>query len=221
MRPYAKINSVRIVINIQLLDDGDTLDPNFTWIDIENVVCGDGSSVSPGCTYDGTNFAAMPLDANGRSVQFQTDGSADTYSVIDLISGNFSIDFPTGTSQGEAFDTINSTNVPNKGQTIQLQMTKFNNDAVTYAAGKISQQQQDQLLRLYILAKFGGLANRAAYIEPMLIWANSLVAYAAQVAGQMQAAANAQAVMKITWDIASNTGAAPNVNALGAISIPN
>lgn len=34
----------------------DYFDPSFTWVDLTNLYCIDGSPIQIGCTYDGTNF---------------------------------------------------------------------------------------------------------------------------------------------------------------------
>lgn len=50
-RVYAKIQD-DVVINTQVINDGDLLDPSFVWIDITDM------SPQPfrGCGYDGENF---------------------------------------------------------------------------------------------------------------------------------------------------------------------
>jgi hypothetical protein len=60
---YAKIDMTNpgsgtgTVVNTQVIDPSvDVIDPNFTWIDVSNLYCNDGSPIQIGCTYDGTNF---------------------------------------------------------------------------------------------------------------------------------------------------------------------
>jgi hypothetical protein len=52
---YAKIQN-GVVVNIQMIGQGDFLDPTFTWVDVDAVTAVDGSWVGIGYTYDGTNF---------------------------------------------------------------------------------------------------------------------------------------------------------------------
>jgi hypothetical protein len=52
---YAKIQSGSVV-NIQVCQSTDFMDPSFTWVEIDGLICNDGSPIQIGCTYDGTNF---------------------------------------------------------------------------------------------------------------------------------------------------------------------
>lgn len=67
---YAKIDMTNpgggmgTVINTQVINPlVDFLDPNFTWIDINLLLCIDTSSIQIGCTYDGTNFHPIPASS--------------------------------------------------------------------------------------------------------------------------------------------------------------
>lgn len=46
---YAKIQN-GIVVNTQIMSATDPQDPNFTWVDVTNTQCTDGSGVQIGCT---------------------------------------------------------------------------------------------------------------------------------------------------------------------------
>jgi hypothetical protein len=54
---YAKIQN-GVVVNTQVMNQGDALDPAFQWQPIDGVTCLDGSPVQIACTWDGTNFTA-------------------------------------------------------------------------------------------------------------------------------------------------------------------
>ena len=75
MAVYAKIDPTQnpnVVVDLQILQNTDPMDPNFTWVDIT------GMSPQPdiGWTYNGTTFTqpGLPNDAYGLSVTFSTDG---------------------------------------------------------------------------------------------------------------------------------------------------
>jgi hypothetical protein len=59
---YAKIDMTNpgsgtgTVVNTQVMTSTDPQDPNFTWVDLTSLYCGDGSPIQIGCTYNGTNF---------------------------------------------------------------------------------------------------------------------------------------------------------------------
>jgi len=59
MATYAKIQN-NIVVNTQVMESTDIMDPNFIWVDVTIVKCPDGSGIQIGCTYDGTNFGPNP-----------------------------------------------------------------------------------------------------------------------------------------------------------------
>jgi hypothetical protein len=65
---YAKINvlnpspsNIGTVVNVQEMNSGDNQDPNFTWVDVQNIKCNDGTAVGVSCTYDGAIFYPAPL----------------------------------------------------------------------------------------------------------------------------------------------------------------
>jgi hypothetical protein len=64
MAIYSKIDpsNSNTVVNVQIINPGDYLDPSFTWVDIDGLACIDASPIQIGCTYDGTNFYAAPPD---------------------------------------------------------------------------------------------------------------------------------------------------------------
>jgi hypothetical protein len=52
---YAQIQS-GIVVNMIIAQATDYFDPTYTWVDLTNLYCIDGTPIQIGCTYDGTNF---------------------------------------------------------------------------------------------------------------------------------------------------------------------
>lgn len=52
---YAQIEA-GLVLNTQMIQSSDALDPSFVWVDVTGLMCSDGSPIEPGCSYDGANF---------------------------------------------------------------------------------------------------------------------------------------------------------------------
>lgn len=220
VKRYAKINSVNIVENISLIDPD--IDPHDDLVDLTGVACTDGTVVNPGSTYDGTDFTSLPLDSYKRTVNFSSNGQTDVYLVMNLTGIEFNIEVDSGTSQDDAFTKINSSNAPSKPQAVAFQMAKFQNAVQVYIAGVYTDQQRQQMLNMYILAKGDILhVNRLNYLQPVLEWINSIISYAATVAVSIMGAANAIDVMAIKWNIAANVNPTPTATVVGAISISN
>lgn len=78
-----------------------------------------------------------------------------------------------------------------------------------------------QFMNLYMLAKFDGLSNRAAYIRPGLDWLNSILAYAISASAAIQALSVFADVNSYTIDIAGNVSADPLLTVGAAILIVN
>jgi hypothetical protein len=61
-KTYAKIDmtnpgsGIGTVVNMQIINTGDPLDPNFTWVDVTTMTPQPGMT----WTYDGTNFIPPP-----------------------------------------------------------------------------------------------------------------------------------------------------------------
>lgn len=78
---------------------------------------------------------------------------------------------------------------------------------------------RQQLSNLYMLAKFDGLTNRAAYVRPGLDWINSILSYAATTAMAIQALTTFSDVNSYVVDIAGNVSADPHLTVGAAVLI--
>lgn len=98
-------------------------------------------------------------------------------------------------------------------------LTQFRTDIMAYRDSFFDRDTREAFRTLRDLAIRDGLTNRLAYLDPLLDWAESIVAYSASVGAQIQAAVDQSALDAITWDIRTNTGAVPSVTLLAASQI--
>lgn len=217
---YAQIiTDTGVVVNLQLVDQGQTLDSSFTWVSLTGVNCTDGTLVVIGCIYNGTTFASMPLDTYSRCVVMSTDFTTDTYLVTDIARNVFEIDVSYGTAQATVYSQINGTNVPSLPLAKSQVANNFALAQMAYVQSFYSQQTQIQLLVLYLAAQSAGnLPNRMAYIAQLFTWIASIVTYDVSFGATVQAsttAAQACALDK-TWNFSANISTNPAVTAQAA-----
>lgn len=96
-------------------------------------------------------------------------------------------------------------------------------DCETYIAQgtKYTVRKIQALGSILLQAQALGKANRAAYIQQAQTWSIGVMTYCATIEASINAAANVAAVNAITYNIAANTGAVPNVTINGALAISN
>lgn len=106
-------------------------------------------------------------------------------------------------------------------QAQSIAMMNFYSDMQVYVNAAYSDTTKLTLLIMYIMAINNGLTNRAVYIAQALNWSVSILTYAQTVIGEIEASSTVSAVEAITWNIAANIAADPNITLLGALSITN
>lgn len=72
---------------------------------------------------------------------------------------------------------------------------------------------------IYTMAAVTGKTNRAAYIQPLLAWAETLVSFTSTTSAALQAQSTADAVLAYAWDFSALASSNPKLNLMAAIQI--
>lgn len=203
MATYAQISS-GTVVNVIIADSGDYFDPAFTWVDV--------TSTTPqpqiNWTYDGMTFTppGLAVTAYGQQVTMTTDGVTDTYHVDGV-----NYPFSHGTLQAVAYLAI----------TISVNLHRFQAALQSFVSARYSTDIRLNMHAIHTLAVNNSLTNRAAYIEQLFTWAQSIVTYATTYMGTVNALTNPTTVASTTWDFSSLASSDPLVTPQGALAISN
>lgn len=173
-------------------------------------------------------------DVFGRVITFSTDGVYDTYTAdnstatippnpngLGLNDFNNPVSvytYPAGTNQNQAYMGWEIPLAANSNLLYyQAALEQYVNSYYTF-------ETQYRFFVMYYLAVANGLTNRAAYIFPILNWAQGILSYSATYTAAVQALAtahNLSGIMASTWDFTQISPTVPSITLLGAIAIPN
>lgn len=87
--------------------------------------------------------------------------------------------------------------------------------------GRYDMPTRMNFLVIYTLAKDDLLVNRAAYIKPLLTWANSIISFSGTHAAAISALESVAAVKAYQWDFSALEASDPKLTLLAAIQIAN
>lgn len=169
-----------------------------------------------GDTYDPTVFDP---DKYGRAVSGTTDLVTDTYYVGD--GPDYSVQFPSGTTLVDVYQKIeiNRPSIPDIDTARSLKTAEFSSALNVYFNSHYDPRIEQQLVNLYLLAKITSLANRAAYLLPLINWIDSVMAYSVQFTALIQSTSDPAEVSTLSYDIDANVIADPQLTLSAAMQI--
>jgi len=209
MFTYAKIDTNQnpnLVVNIQLMQQGDYQDPAFLWVDVTNTVPQPGI----GWTYSGGVFTppGLPNDVYGYSVTMTTVGGNDVY----VNSNGITVTVAHGTAQATAYLAL----------AIQDNIAMMTAAGAAFVSSRYPDSVRINLIGLYMNATRSLLlSNRQTYLAQIYTWQNSIISYIASYLANINAQTNPNTVLGIVPNFAQFISSDPNITPVGAIQINN
>lgn len=167
---------------------------------------------------------ALPNDIYGRTVILTTDGTIDTYTVTDSSANMLIFTFPIGTSQVQAYDSINAMAPginPILTAAITQNINNFQTALNTFVTSRYTSDQRMNFIGIYINAQQNNLSNRMTYVGQLFPWQNSIITYSASYIAGIQAMTNPSQVAQSTWNFASLASSDPCITPIAALQIGN
>lgn len=179
---FAQINNNTIINIISLIDS--SLIPFFSegfdyFIQIDNII----PQPLIGWSFDGQNFTNpnLPNDIYGYSVTFSTDKITDIYkNALGIV-----VSVPSGTSQKAVYLSL----------AIQDNIYLLTPQAESFVQSRYSDSVRLNLIGLFLNAQLNNFTNRIAYLSPLLIWQNSIIAYIGQYCSNVKKQTTPEAVL--------------------------
>lgn len=88
-----------------------------------------------------------------------------------------------------------------------------------YIDSKYDFNTRQQLANLFMLAKFQLKLNRAAYLQPLLEWIDSVLTYSQHVVSTVSGMSDPVAIANMSWSFDANVMTDPKLTLAGAIAI--
>lgn len=163
----------------------------------------------------------LSTDSYGRTVVLQGDGL--TYIITNPDRSTVSIQFSSGTPLVQVYSAINAMEPPTLplGQAITKNIAMAQAAVQAFIDGQYSLETRFNLMAIYNLAVKNGLTNRAAYVDQLFTWAQSVVESAASYVTTVMAMTDAATVASTSPDFSSLIASDPKLTAVAAIAISN
>jgi hypothetical protein len=193
-----------VIINIAVVTQGDTLDPNYVWVPLS------GYNPAPQVgwtTTDNVNFVqpGLPADVYGNPVTFSTNGTTDTYTnAVGIVAT-----IPHKGPQALAYLSL----------AIQGNIALLAEAGETFAESRYDDSTRMNLLGLAFNAYVLGLTNRLNYLMPLLTWQNSIIAYIGTYCVNVKAQTSATAVAALTPNFTQFISTDPLLTPIAAMQI--
>lgn len=202
---YAKIDNSQnpsVIVNIQIINEEDFLDPAFDWVNIEGLL----PFPKIGWTYSEGVFSkpGLPNDVYDRAVYFSTNNVVDTYTTD---SGKFN--FPAGTPIQVVYLSL----------AIKENLRLFQAELQLFINNKYTIDTRFNLMSVYVNAQLNNLTDRMAYISQLFIWSNSIIVYCANYQAALMAITDPNVVLNTVPDLTSLDASDPKVSAFAALQI--